>query len=69
VTVLGAFGGQRPKRDRKLASGLARENAPANDELRALLDDRIGRSVNYLEASLLLAIIALMVFKPGAPHS
>ncbi len=69
VIVLGAIGGQRPKQARKLASALARDGAPASEELRALLDDRIGRSVNYLAALLLLAIIALMVFKPGAPHS
>jgi uncharacterized membrane protein len=69
VVVLGALGGQRPKRARKLASRLASEGKPTSAELRALLDDRPTLTINYLSALLLLAIIALMVFKPGAPHS
>lgn len=67
--VLGTMGGQRPKRARKLAAQLAAEGAPVSDELRALLDDRTTLAVNYISALMLLAIIALMVFKPGAPHS
>lgn len=67
--VLGAVGGQRPKRARKLASRLAADGEPVSDELRALLDDPAGLAANYLAALLLLAIVALMVFKPGAPHS
>lgn len=67
--VLGAIGGQRPKRARKLAARLASDGMPVSDELRALLDDRTTLAVNYLSALMLLAIIALMVFKPGAPHS
>lgn len=69
VVVLGGIGGQRPKRARKLATRLASEGAPVSPELRALLDDRATLTVNYLSALLLLAIIALMTFKPGAPHS
>jgi uncharacterized membrane protein len=69
VVVLGGIGGQRPRRARKLAARLAGEGSPASPELRALLHDRAALAVNYLSALLLLAIIALMVFKPGAPHS
>ena len=69
VVVLGAIAGQRPKRARKLATRLASEGKPTSPELRALLDDRPTLTINYLSALLLLAIIALMVFKPGAPHS
>jgi uncharacterized membrane protein len=69
VAVLGGIGGQRPKQARKLASRLASEGAPASPELRALLDDRAALAVNYLSALLLLVIIVLMAFKPGAPHS
>lgn len=69
TAVLGTIGGQKPKQARKLASRLAAEDAPATAELRALLDDRGALAANYLSALLLLAIIALMVFKPGAPHS
>lgn len=69
TVVLGTVGGQRPKQARKLAARLAAEHAPVNDELRTLLDDRATLATNYLSALMLLAIIALMVFKPGAPHS
>ncbi len=69
TVLLGTIGGQRPKRARKLAGWLASEGVPLSDELRALLDDRITLAANYLSALMLLAIIALMVFKPGAPHS
>ncbi len=69
VVVLGALGGQRPKRARMLASRLAAERAPVSDELRALLRDRATRWANCVSALLVLAIIVLMVFKPGAGHS
>jgi uncharacterized membrane protein len=62
--ALGGFGGQRPKQARLLATRLAEQDAPVGAELRALLDDRISRAVNYTSAALVLAILALMVFKP-----
>ena len=68
VAALGTLGGQRPKQARKLASRLAAEHAPVSDELRVLLHDRATRALNYLSALLVLAIIVLMVFKPGAGH-
>jgi uncharacterized membrane protein len=64
MAALGAAGGQRPKRARLLAERLAREDAPESADLRALLDDRVARALNYTSAALLLAIVALMVFKP-----
>jgi uncharacterized membrane protein len=66
VMAVGAVGGQRPKRARKLAAQLARDGEPETGELRTLLDDRIALALNYLAAVLLLAILVLMVFKPGA---
>lgn len=67
VAVLGAVGGQRPKRARKLAKQLTREQQPERAELRALLDDRGALALNYLSGLLVLAMVVLMVFKPGAP--
>jgi uncharacterized membrane protein len=67
--VLGTVGGQRPKRARVLATRLAADDAPVSAELRALLDHRPTLAANYLSALLLIAIVGLMVFKPGAPHS
>jgi uncharacterized membrane protein len=69
AVLLGAIGGQRPKRARKLAHRLATEGAPASAELRALLDNRPALAITYLSALLLLAVLLLMVFKSGAPHS
>ncbi|HZT53784.1 MAG TPA: DUF2269 family protein [Gaiellaceae bacterium] len=69
AVLLGAVGGQKPKQARRLAARLSAERAPATPELRALLDHRPTLAANYLSALLLLAIIALMVFKPGATHA
>ncbi len=62
--ALGGVGGRRPKRARVLASRLAAEGEPTSAELRELLDDRGSRAANYASAVLVLAILALMVFKP-----
>jgi uncharacterized membrane protein len=62
--LLGSIGGQRPKQARRLATRLAADGAPATDELRALLGDRLSLAANYVSAVVVLAILALMVFKP-----
>jgi len=64
AVLLGSLAGRRPRQARELAERLAREGAAANPELRALLDDRDSRLANYTSAALVLAILALMVFKP-----
>jgi uncharacterized membrane protein len=61
--LLGGLGGQRPKQARRIASRLAADGHPVSDELRALLDDRVSRAENYASLVLVLAILALMVFK------
>jgi uncharacterized membrane protein len=61
--LLGGLGGQRPKQARRLASRLAADGQPVNGELRGLLDDRVSRAENYVSLLLVLAILALMVFK------
>lgn len=62
--ALGGLGGQHPKQARRLATQLARQNAPVNDELRGLLDDRLSLAENYGSLLLILVIVAFMVFKP-----
>ena len=66
--LLGAVGGQAPKRARLLASRLGADGEPSNSELRALLDDRLALLANYGSGLLLVAIVVLMVWKPGATH-
>ncbi len=62
--ALGAIGGQRPKQARLLAARLAAEGQPGSEQLRRLLDDPLSRSINYLAAVVVVAILVLMVFKP-----
>jgi uncharacterized membrane protein len=64
--VLGAIGGQRPKRARKLAAQLAREDGAHTSELRSLLDDGLSRAFNYAAAITVVAALVLMVWRPGA---
>jgi uncharacterized membrane protein len=64
VLVLGGLGGQRPKQARRLATRLAAEQAPVNEELRALLDERLSRAENHASLLVVLVILVLMVFKP-----
>ncbi|MGE5281711.1 MAG: DUF2269 family protein [Chloroflexota bacterium] len=64
VVVLGTLGGRRPRHARELAERLAGEGRESSPELRALLDDPASRLANYASALLVLAILALMVFKP-----
>jgi len=62
--VLGALGGRAPRRARLLAGELALGDDRVTGELRALLDDRGARAANLAAAAALVAIVALMVFKP-----
>jgi uncharacterized membrane protein len=62
--ALGAHGGQQPKRARMLAAQLADEDAPMSAELRARLDERASRWLNYGSLLLVVAIVAVMCFKP-----
>jgi uncharacterized membrane protein len=45
--VLGALGGQRPKRARRLAARLHAGHAEATEQLRDLLNDRLSWAANY----------------------
>jgi uncharacterized membrane protein len=62
--ALGGVGGRRPKRARLQATALAGRDEPISGELVALLDDRVSRAVNYVLLLVVLAILALTVFKP-----
>lgn len=66
AVLVGGVGGQRPKQARRLAAQLAADHEEATPQLRALLDDRLSLIANYTSAVALLAILALMVFKPSA---
>ena len=63
--VLGALGGQRPKRARKLAADLAKGDDEPTPELRHQLGDPFSLAANYISSALVLVILVLMVWKPG----
>lgn len=63
--VLGAVGGQRPKRARRLAASLARDGTESSLELRKLLNDPLSRAANYASSAVVVVILVLMVWQPG----
>ena len=58
--MLGSLGGRRPRQARLLA-----ERQGQRDELRRLLDDPLSRALNAAAAAAYVAVLALMVWKPG----
>jgi hypothetical protein len=64
VSALGGIGGQRPKQARLLATKLVAEGGDTA-ELRRLLDDRATLAINYVSVVLVLAILVLMIWRPG----
>ena len=63
--VLGALGGQKPKKARRLATRLASGGDEMTPELRRLLDDPPSRIANYGSTLLVVVILVLMVWQPG----
>jgi uncharacterized membrane protein len=61
--AVGSLGGRRPKQARKLAVA-ERDQVRVSPELRALLEDRLARVLNYLALILIVAIVVLMVTRP-----
>jgi uncharacterized membrane protein len=60
--VLGAIGGRRDRRTRKLAEGLADE---PSDQPAARLRDPVSLALSYGSGGAVLAIVVLMIWKPG----
>ena len=64
--ALGSIGGRHQERARKLAEQLAAQGDTTSDELRALLRDPKGAAVSYLAGVATIAILVLMVWRPGS---
>jgi uncharacterized membrane protein len=64
--ALGGVGGKHQQRARKLAEQLAAAGDAATDELRALLRDPRGNALSWLAGAATLAILVLMIWKPGS---
>lgn len=61
--ILGHLGAQRPRQARLRAARLQSDGAPVDAELRRLLDDPASLVANYAALMVVLAVLALMVFK------
>jgi uncharacterized membrane protein len=63
---LGSSGGKRDKETRQLAERLAAEDDQPSSELRARLRDPLSLGLSYGSGLVVLAILALMIWKPGS---
>jgi uncharacterized membrane protein len=63
--LLGGVGGQTPKRARLLAGRLAQAGDEPSPELEALLENRRADALNAAAAVSAVAVLVLMVWKPG----
>ena len=66
VAVLGGIGGRSARHSRHLAERLAAEGDRPSEELRRALSEPVARALNYGGFLAAVAILALMVWKPGA---
>jgi uncharacterized membrane protein len=58
--------GKKLRHARELAEKLAREGDQPSDELRRAVAERRALAMNYASFLLVVAILVLMIFKPGA---
>ena len=66
ANALGGAGGRRDEKTAKLARELAAAGDEPSAELRARVHDPISLALSYGSGLLLIAVLALMVWKPGA---
>ena len=64
--ILGAFGGRSTRHTRYLADRLAAEGDRPSDELRSALSSPLTQVLNYGSFLAVVAVLALMIWKPGA---
>lgn len=63
--ALGGIGGRTYEKARELAEQLARDGDEPSDRLRSLVHDRRAFVLSYASTAALVAILVLMVWKPG----
>ncbi len=64
--ALGGIGGKREKQVRELAERLAAEGDVASPQLSARLRDPVWLTLSWGSGIVVIAILALMIWKPGA---
>lgn len=66
ASAMGGAGGGRHKRTREFAERLAAEGDQPNTELHGRLRDPISLALSWGSGIVVIAILALMIWKPGA---
>ena len=66
ANALGGIGGGRDKKTRQLAEQLAAQGDAPTPELRARLRDPLSLALSWGSGLVVVAILALMIWKPGA---
>jgi uncharacterized membrane protein len=66
ANALGSSGGRREKATRELAERLAAQGDQPSAELRARLRDPVTLALSYGSGAAVIAILALMIWKPGS---
>lgn len=66
ANALGSSGGRREKATRELAERLATQGDQPSQELRARLRDPVTLALSYGSGAVVIAILALMIWKPGS---
>ncbi len=66
ANAMGGIGGRRDERTARLARELAAGGDAPSSELRAHVRDPLSLTLSYGSGLLLVAILALMIWKPGA---
>ena len=66
ASALGGIGGRRERETRELAERLATEGDVPSPELRARLHDPVTLALSYGSGIVVIVILALMIWKPGA---
>jgi len=66
ANALGGIGGRHQQKARTLAEQLAADGDVGNEELRAILRDPKGNAISWLAGAATLAILVLMIWKPGS---
>jgi uncharacterized membrane protein len=66
ANAMGGIGGKRDEQTAKLARELAASGDAPSPELRARVRDPISLALSYGSGLVLIAVLALMIWKPGA---
>lgn len=66
ASALGGIGGRRERETRALAERLASENDAPTAELRARMRDPLTLALSWGSGIVVIAILALMIWKPGS---